>query len=182
MPDFPDELLDPAYDTVGGDGASAMPDLDFRLADHQRKVRALSQDETGVSFASLALFAEPLFDHYDLDPSAAFEVMADPEAADEVTVAVLETARVLWAYFSLSPKERAARHGALAASLLGPEAAPEDELDLDILLDTVEAHWDALTPEDHALAEAVEAETLGFDALLAHPAFAPPNGESPSGP
>ncbi|MEM1042058.1 MAG: hypothetical protein AAGI91_05455 [Bacteroidota bacterium] len=165
-------LLDPAYASLGGDGASAMTDADVFFVQHQRKVRALGQDETGLSFASLALFAEPLFDLYDLDPAAAFEVMAQPDEADETTVVVLEAARVLWAYFSLPAKERTRRYADLAAFLIGPDAEPEDEADFDRLLDTLETHWDALTPDDHRLAEAVEADTLGFDALLAHPAFA----------
>lgn len=156
-----------------------MTDVHTLLAQHERKVRALSQDETGISFASLALFAEPLFDLYDLDPAAAFEVMARPEEADETTVAVLEAARVLWAYFSLPSKERTKRYNALAEFLLGPHAEPEDEADFDRLLDTVETHWNALTPEDHALAESVNAETLDFDALLAHPAFAHDHEEQP---
>ncbi len=177
MPDLSHALLDPRREAAGGDGAFAMTDPD--LAAHDRKVRALSQDETGISFASLALFAEPLFDLYDLDPAAAFEVLGGAEA-DEATAAVLEAARVLWAYFALPPQERATRYASLTEFLLGPEAGPEDEADLDRLLDAAEAHWDALSPEDHALAEAVDAETLGFDALLAHPAFAHAHAEPPA--
>ncbi len=180
MNDLPHEPLDAHSATAGGDGALAMTDLDAFLAQHQRKVRALSQDETGLSFASLALFAEPLFDLYDLDPAAAFEVMAQPDEADETTIAVLETARVLWAYFSLPSKERTKRYNDLAEFLLGPNTDPEDEADFDRLLDTVETHWDALTSDDHALAEDVGAETLGFDALLAHPAFAHEQIEQPA--
>ncbi len=165
------DLLDPRLAASGGDGASPMTDA-HSLAQHQRKLRAFRTDETGLSFASLALFAEPLFDLYDLDPAAAFDLFEHPDDADEATVAVLEAARVLWAYLSLPPKARAARHDALAAFLLGPDPEPGDEADLDRLLDAAETHWDALTPDDVALAEGVDAETLGFDALLAHPAFA----------
>lgn len=168
----------PCYASAArGDGASALTDAHLLLAQHQRKVRALVDDETGVRFESLALFADPLFELYGLDAMAAFELHARPDEADETTVAVMEAARVLWAYFSLPAKQRTTRRDALAAFLLGPDAAPEDEADLDTLLDAVETHWDTLTPEDVALAEGVEAETLGFDALLAHPAFALPAAE-----
>ncbi len=169
----------PASLPAFGDGAPAMTsDTPPLLTQHTRKVRALSQDETGLSFASLALFAEPLFDLYDLDPAEAFALL-DGHDTDEMTVAVLEAARVLWAYFSLPPRQRAARHDALAAFLLGPDPEPDEEAEFDQLLDTVETHWDALTADDRALAEDVDAETLGFDALLAHPAFAhPPESEA----
>ena len=161
---------------AGGDGASAMSDAHALLAQHERKVRALVTNETGLRFESLALFAQPLFELYDLDPAAAFELHQHREEADETTVAVLEAARVLWAYFSLPEAERSARYGALGLFLLGPEATDEDEADLDTLLDMLESHWEALTPEDLALAADDEHPVLDFDALLAHPAFAPPEG------
>jgi hypothetical protein len=166
--------------STGGDGASALPDAHLLLAQHQRKVRALVDNETGVRFESLALFADPLFELYDLDAGAAFELHASPDEADETTVAVMEAARLLWAYYSLTERERADRRGALTGFLAGPHATPEDEADLDALLDAVESHWNTLTDEDVELAEDVEAETLGFDALLEHPAFALPTGDPPS--
>ncbi len=178
MPSHSHEPPHPAFaPTTGGDGASILTDAHLLLAQHQRKVRALVDNETGVRFESLALFADPLFELYELDAMAAFELHARPDEADETTVAVMEAARLLWAYFSLPRRARAAHHDALAAFLLGPGATPEDEADLDALLDTVEAHWETLTSEDILLAQDVEAETLDFDALLAHPAFAQPIAE-----
>ncbi len=174
MPDRHEPFPHYFASVAGGDGASALTDAHLLLALHQRKVRALVDGETGVRFESLALFADPLFELYDLDPMAAFELRAHPDDADEATVAVMEAARLLWAFFSLPMKERADRHDALAAFLLGPGATPEDEADFDALLDAVETHWDALASEDIALAEDVEAETLDFDALLDYPAFAHP--------
>jgi hypothetical protein len=174
----PDEFSLPLHaPSTGGDGASALPDAHLLLAQHQRKVRALVDNETGVRFESLALFADPLFELYDLDAGAAFELHASPDEADETTVAVMEAARLLWAFFSLPASERAARRATLTAWLAGPDATPEDEADLDALLDAVESHWSTLTDDDVALAEDVEAETLDFDGLLAHPAFVPPTGE-----
>src|SRR5690606_39701090 len=75
---------------AGGDGASAMSDAHALLAQHERKVRALVTNETGLRFESLALFAQPLFELYDLDPAAAFELHQHREEADETTVAVME--------------------------------------------------------------------------------------------
>lgn len=171
-----DDFLPNFAPSSGGDGASALTDAHVLLAQHQRKVRTLVSNETGIRFESLALFAQPLFDLYDLDAAAAFELLANPDEADEATIAVMEAARLLWAYFSLPPTQRAARHGALAEFLLGPGATEEDEDDLDRLLDTVESHWEALTPEDLELAADDEHPVLDFDALLAHPAFVPPEG------
>lgn len=173
----PDDALRPDLaPSTGDDGASAQTAAEAALALHQRKVRALIENETGLRFESLALFAQPLFELYDLDPAAAFELHADPDEADEGTVAVLEAARLLWAYLALPDADRPARYPALARFLLGPDAAAEDEADLAMLLDVMEQHWDALTPEDIDLAEDDARPTLGFDALLAHPAFAPPEG------
>lgn len=177
MYSLPDDAYAPALaPSTGGDGASALTDAQAHLAQHQRKVRALADNETGLRFESLALFAQPLFELYDLDPAAAFELHRNPDEADEGTVAVLEAARVLWAYFALPEDERPARYPALALFLLGPDASDEDEADLDTLLDVMGAHWEAMTPEDLALAASEEHPVLDFDALLAHPAFAPAGG------
>jgi hypothetical protein len=178
MPDSFDAFDQPHWaPSAGGDGASALTDAHLLLAQHQRRVRALVGNETGVRFESLALFADPLFALYDLDPAAAFELHARPDEADETTVAVMEAARLLWAYFALPPSQRATRRDALAEFLIGPDGTDADEDDFDALLESVEAHWAMLTEEDIELAEDSEAETLDFDALLAHPAFVPPVGE-----
>lgn len=174
MFDLYDDFLPDFAAPTGGDGASALTDAHILLAQHQRKVRALAANETGLLFESLALFAQPLFELYDLDPAEAFALHTDPDSADEATVAVLEAARVLWAYFSLDDNDRAERHPALADFLLGPEATAEDTADLGLLIDTMEGHWDALAPEDLDLAAADDHPVLDFDALLAHPAFLHP--------
>jgi hypothetical protein len=174
MSDFSDEYAPLHFaPSSGGDGASALTDAHLLLAQHQRKVRALVGNETGVRFESLALFADPLFALYDLNPAAAFELHTNPDQADETTVAVMEAARLLWAYFSLPPSKRATRRDDLAEFLIGPGGTETDEEDFAALLDAVEAHWDMLTEEDIELAEDTEEKTLGFDALLDHPAFAP---------
>ncbi|MDX1418600.1 MAG: hypothetical protein R3181_01420 [Rubricoccaceae bacterium] len=131
----------------------------------------LVEGRTGVSYDALVLFAEPLFEQYGLDLADAFALKADPRAADPEVLAVLEAARVLWAFFSLPLAERARRRNALAAQLVGPAPSEDDWLDIEALLDAMSPYWKAMLPEEIARAEATGHPTLDFDALLAHPAF-----------
>jgi hypothetical protein len=169
MANIPYSPPGPVYaPSSGGDGASPAVDASER----QAKVRSLVNEETGLRFEPLVLFAEPLFDMYDLDPGEAFALRQNPDDADEAVVAVVEAARLLWAYFRLSPAEQLDRHATLASFLLGPEHSIEEEADLEHLIDRMREQWDLLMPEDRQLAESAEAPTLGFDDLVAHPAFA----------
>lgn len=133
--------------------------------------RALVSGETGVQFDALVLFAEPLLTMYGLDLADAFALKANPDEAPLEVLTVLETARVLWAFFSLPPSERVARRAALAARLVGPSPSEEDWIDIEALLETVEPYWKALLPEEIEAAQATTHETLDFDALVQHPAF-----------
>ncbi|MFN3596296.1 MAG: hypothetical protein ACK41D_03395 [Rubricoccaceae bacterium] len=144
------------------------PEIAARRA---RLTRALVHGETGVQYEALALFAEPLFMLYELDPADAFLLRTDPENAPEDVIALLETARVLWAFFSLPHAERAQRRQRLAAQLVGEDPSDEDWLSLDGLLEAAEVHWQALLPEEIAAAQQTGHDTLSFDALLQHPAF-----------
>ncbi len=170
--DFDDDFdgalgaLDP--DAVAAlDGASA----EAFAARKARLTRVLLDGETGVQFESLALFAEPLFTLYELDAAEAFQLRTEPEAVADDTVALLETARVLWAFFSMPAAERAHKRQALAAQLVGEEPTDDDWVGLDGLLDTVEIHWQALLPEEIDAAQSTGHPVLDFDALLHHPAF-----------
>lgn len=152
----------------GGEGARATgaptaPQL-------ARKAAAFIAEETGIRFEALVLFAEPLFEHYGLDPTDAFALRQEPEGADEGVIAALEAARMIWAYLSLDPGQRRQMQTLLADYLLGPAHAPEDEIDLELLLDRMQEQWAFLSPEERALAEDVPAPTLGFEELLHHPA------------
>lgn len=153
-----------------GDGAPDEPHL--VEAQHLRKVRALTEDETGLRFEALVLFAEPLFDLYELDATEAFMIKHDPASADDSAVLALEAARLFWAYFSLPDAERAEQEDTLADFLLGPGHTPEDHADFETLLDRMADQWAMLTPEDRATAESANAPTLSLSALVAHPAFA----------
>ncbi len=179
-----DPNLDPSALPDGdfGDAFDALPALDLSLdadgpaaeALSERKTRlasALVTGETGVQYEALALFAEPLFSLYEHDPSEAFALRGNPEEADDEAVALLEMARVLWAFFSMPPPERAHKRPALAAQLVGDDPTDEDWLSLDALMDAAEIHWQALLPEEIAAAQATGHPTLDFEALLQHPAF-----------
>jgi len=178
MPDF-DDAYD--FDDLGDAGFETEDFADWDLEEpargaagpspSARAARLLAEGETGVSFDALALFAEPLFEQYDLDIAEAFAIKAEPEAAGPEVLAVLEAARVLWAFFSLPMAERARRRNALAAQLVGPEPSEEDWLDLEALLDRMSPYWKAMLPEEIEKAEGTGHPVLGFDALLAHPAF-----------
>ena len=170
------------YDDLDDDALGAPLDpetvaaLDGAAADAfaQRKARltrVLAEGETGVQFESLALFAEPLFTLYDLDAADAFRLRTDPDAVADDTVALLETARVLWAFFSMPRSERAHQRQALAAQLVGEEQGEEDWVNLEGLIETAEIHWQALLPEEVEAAQRTGHETLDFEALLHHPAF-----------
>ena len=136
-----------------------------------RLTRALLEGETGVQFESLALFAEPFFAMYDLDVADAFRLRTEPRAVADDSVALLETARVLWAFMSLPTAERAHKRAALAAQLVGDDPTEDDWVGLDSLIETAGIHWQALLPEEVEAAQATGHPVLGFDDLLHHPAF-----------
>ena len=162
----PGGALDPdAVAAIDGASAEAFATRKARL------VRVLTEGETGVQYESLALFAEPLFSLYELDAEDAFRLRSSPESVGDDTVALLETARVLWAFLSMPPAERAHKRQALAAQLVGEDPTEEDWISLDGLVETGEIHWQALLPEEVAAAQDTGHATLGFDELLHHPAF-----------
>lgn len=133
--------------------------------------RVLVSGETGVAFASVALFAEPMFQMYEMDPAEAFAIANDPSNADPELITVLSTARLLWAFFSLPPSERSHKRSMLAAHLVGDHPNEEDWLEIEGLLEAVEPYWSAMLPDEILAAQTNGYVTLGFDDLLAHPAF-----------
>ena len=165
MPDDFDPIDPETLAALDGASADAFASRKARLAG------VLAGGETGVEFAALALFAEPLFSLYDLDPADAFRVATEPEATADDTVALLETARVLWAFLSVPVGERSHKRQALAAQLVGESPSEEDWLALDGLIDSAEVYWKAMGPDEVETAEQTEHETLDFDALLHHAAF-----------
>ena len=167
--DFDDDALpDLDAETVAALDGEAAEQLARR---RRRLVNALLSGSTGVDFASLALFAEPLFSLYDLDPTDAFRLATEPDAVADDAVALLETARVLWAFLSLPTAEQAHERQALAAQLVGEDPTDDDWVGLDGLVETASIHWKALLPEEIQAAQQTGHDTLDFCELLAHPAF-----------
>lgn len=170
---YDDALPDDALfgESLHGDGAADPSDLDDlhlrAFEDEADAVGAdrwtlLTTDATGVRFEALARFAQPLFERYDIDPA---EALADD--TDETAVTLLETARLLWAFFSLDEAARDDRRAALLAHCYGPDADVEAWEDFADLLRAMEEGWDALSHAARADAEATDTATLDFDALLA---------------
>ena len=162
-------------------GLGSLGATDDAFAERRKRiVKALVEGETGVQFESLALFAEPLFTLYDLDPSEAFALKTDASGARDEVVALMETARVLWAFFSLPTASRGHRRQALVEQLVGGDAESDDMLDLEGVIEAAEVHWQALLPEEIEMAENTGHPALGFDDLLHHPAFRIDADEDPS--
>lgn len=175
--------FDAPFDSFGGAfgarglGFNSSADGSFGARDdafetrRKRIIEVLVSGETGVQYHALALFAEPLFTLYDLDPTEAFALMTTPEKAGDESVALMETARVLWAFFSLPTASRAHRRQALVEQLVGGEAEEDDMMGLEGVIEAAEVHWQALLPEEIEMAQETEHPTLAFDDLLHHPAF-----------
>jgi len=114
---------------------------------------------SGLQFESLARFAGPLFDLYELDwrsvnPSAG--VRDRNELA--IMVAVLDTARLLWSFFLLEDETGLQVLPELEDALLGRHAGEDDRRNVLMLLSVLEDHWQQFSPTDRALAE----DTPGF--------------------
>ena len=159
-------------------GSFGMDDDAFE-ARKKRIVKALVEGETGVQFESLALFAEPLFTLYDLEPSDAFTLKTDPSGGADDVVALMETARVLWAFFSLPTASQGHRRQALVEQLVGGEAEEDDMLGLEGVIESAMVHWQALLPEEIEMAQNTGHDVLGFDDLIHHPAFRVITDEDP---
>lgn len=169
---FPDDSnLDGGFSTTDPANSDADTPASPLEARREHLTAALLDGETGVQFESLVLFAEPLFSQYGLDIAEAFEMRTDTKAVSDEALALLETARMLWAFFSLPPAERAPRRPALTEQLIGASPTEEERLDLATLLNTAEVHWQALLPTEIEAAQKTGHRTLDFDALREHPAF-----------
>lgn len=144
---------------------------DLLYEKRSRLIQALLDNETGVRFESLVLFAEPLFSLYEVDAGEAFQLYSDPEAVSDETIALLETARILWAFFTLPPDQRAHARTRLATQLIGEAPTDDEWIDLEGLIDSMTVHWKALLDEEIREAEATDHPTLAFRELLQHDAF-----------
>ncbi len=166
--DLDDDALRAAFDmdTPGLGGATRAAALAAPA-----RARALVAGETGLRFESLVLFAEPTFRRFELDLADAFALREAPDAADAEVVAMLEAARLLWAYFELPSEGRTRRRIALAVHLLGAEPSEDDWVEVEAVLDATEPYWEAMLPEERAAARQPGVEWLDWEALTAHPTY-----------
>lgn len=138
----------------------------------------------GIHFDALSRFARPLFELYGIDLRAS---LSKPDAArtdDEVNtlVTVLDTARLFWAYFSLSEEDRAQHAEALRACLVGPDPDAGAARSLDDLMDLMRDRWDDLSDSRRHHAEQMAPSSLpGFETLLEQHTSSMAPGTAPSG-
>lgn len=123
-------------------GVVSMMRPDRQIQDLESALQAYIDGRTGVRYEALVQFAEPLFRMYQLDLRS---VGGKPSARrlDELTtlLAVLDAARLFWAYFRLPESIALDKLPDLTRTLLGVEYAPEDEAGLFDLLSILEEQW-----------------------------------------
>lgn len=149
-----------------------------RDRDHRQQVDALKEaldvyisGRSGIRFDALMRFAGPLFDLYDVDWRTDDGISALSRDRQELStmVAVLDAARLLWAFFALDDEANLEGLPELEDALLGTSAGDEERSNLLVLLSLLEEHWQSFSPEERAQAEDTPGYTLPpFDTLLAN--------------
>ena len=127
--------------------------------------------ETGIRFEALVHFADPLFRLYQIDLRSSLQKDQATRTAEELAtlLAILETARLLWAYLSLNEAERERKLEELERGLLGGEpSGKEERMDFLRLLSVMQKQWESMPP---GMRDAHETEAgapvPSFDLLLA---------------
>lgn len=115
-------------------------------ADLRRTLDAYLDGAAGIRFDLLASFAEPLFDLYQVDLRSTLSRNRERRDAEELTglIAVLETARLFWAFFLLDQQERSEQLDQLQARLVGTELDAEERRSFLELLALMQQQWDTL--------------------------------------
>lgn len=126
--------------------------------------------EAGIQFESLLHFAEPLFELYQVDLRSSLQ--KSERTAEELAtmVAILETARLLWAFFSLPEQDRNKKIEDLERGLLGGSpTGPEERMDFLKLLSVMQARWESMPASmKRPPREAPTAKAPSFDLLLSN--------------
>lgn len=144
-------------------------DPDARVEALREAIEAYVTGESGIRFEALARFAGPLFDLFDVTWRA--DAATEPAARDEeelsTMIAVLDTARLLWAYFGLDEEESVKWLPELEDALLGTGAGDEERTNLLVLLSLLEEHWHSFTETDRVDALQIPGYVLPkFEELL----------------
>lgn len=109
---------------------------------------------SGISFEVLTSFAEPLFDLYELDPRSNKDMGKEARSASEMALmlAVLETARLFWAYFLLEQDVSERFLPDFEARLIGDQASEDERMDFLELIGIMAEHWDSFGPDQRKAA------------------------------
>lgn len=138
-------------------------------ADLRRTLDAYLDGAAGIRFDRLAEFAEPLFDLYQVDLRSTLSRSRERRDAEELTglIAVLETARLFWAFFLLDQDVRSDRLDALQEQLVGAELDSEERRSFLELLALMQQKWEDVN-SDLQNEDALNGYRLpSFDRLLA---------------
>lgn len=129
-------------------------------ANHERRRRAVAAlrealdvyvtGRSGIRFDALVRFAGPLFDLYDVEWRAGDGLDALSRDEQELTtmLAVLDTARLLWSFFTLEDDSSLEMLPKLEDAMLGRGAGDEERSNLLVLLSLLEEHRAAFTLEE----------------------------------
>jgi len=109
---------------------------------------------SGVRFDALVRFAGPLFDLYDVEWRADDVLDALSRDEEELTtmLALLDTARLLWSFFTLEEERSLDMLPDLEDAMLGRGAGDEERSNLLVLLSLLEEHRAAFTLEERTRA------------------------------
>lgn len=135
----------------------------------QQSLEAYLDDAMGVRFDALSRFAQPLFELYGIDLQASLAKPHSARSNKEVNVllTVLDTARLLWAYFSLNPGDQDEHADELKACLVGPMPDADAEDSYRELMELMRERWTALPDSLRHHAQAAAPSTLpSFERLL----------------
>ena len=148
-----------------------------KRSDAKRQVKALREaldvyvsGRSGISFDALVRFAGPIFDLYDVEWKAEMgaEVLQRDREELSTMVAILDSARLLWVFYTLDEEKSLELLPELEDVLIGRDAGDEERSNLLVLLSLLEEHWQSFTPEERAEAVAIPGYALPkFEDLLA---------------
>lgn len=150
------------------------------MLDADRALHAFVREDTGVPFEPLVRFAEPLFEAYGVEPgrALALKTSREPDEAPEELLLVLETARLLWAYFALEGDTVLDALPQIEGALLQGEVGERERVALHLLLARLEDGWHQLESERLPTRSGQPAPT--FETLLArYGTLFPPEPELP---
>lgn len=125
---------------------------------------------SGIRFDALMRFAGPLFDLYEVDwrAGSGTDALSRDEEELSTMLALLDTARLLWAFFSLDDEENLEALPEVEDALVGRTAGDEERSNLLVLLSLLEEHWQSFASDERSIAVDTPGYVLpDFELLLA---------------